>query len=120
VLTIEHPLRPFFGGLLPVELLQVMWAYPARPHAELADGRIFTGRQAVASGLIDGLGGEAEARDWLAESHGILRTLPAREVEIDYDEEVWEEFFAGLVGKALFSERLRLDGLVSVWHPVLR
>ena len=32
---------------------------------KLADGRVYTGRQAKANGLVDALGGEAEARDWL-------------------------------------------------------
>jgi protease-4 len=31
----------------------------------LADGSIFTGRQALANKLIDGLGGEEEAKQWL-------------------------------------------------------
>jgi hypothetical protein len=25
----------------------------------------------------------------------------------------------GTFGKAIFSERLRLDGLISLWHPEL-
>jgi protease-4 len=32
----------------------------------LADGRVFTGREALPLGLIDAIGGEAEARAWLA------------------------------------------------------
>ena len=32
----------------------------------LADGRVFTGRQALAAGLVDAIGGEQEARAWLA------------------------------------------------------
>ncbi len=86
----------------------------------LADGRIYTGRQALANGLIDALGGVAEARDWLDEKHGISATLPLKSVGIKDD----EDFFAGLIpaslGKMLFSERLRLDGLLSLWHPDLR
>ncbi len=86
----------------------------------LADGRIFTGRQALEQGLIDGLGGETDARDWLSETHGILRKLPVREVEIGDDEGMLPGFLGEIAGKMLFSERLRLDGLVSVWHPVFR
>jgi protease-4 len=32
---------------------------------QMADGRIFTGRQAVANNLVDAIGGINEARDWL-------------------------------------------------------
>jgi protease-4 len=50
----------------------------------VADGRVFTGRQALANGLIDALGGEEVARDWLLSRHGIDAELPA----VDYD---WTE-----------------------------
>jgi protease-4 len=85
----------------------------------LADGRIFTGRQAVAALLIDGLGGEAEARRWLS-SRGVDGSLPIRDLKIERGFESWFETGARALGKTLFSERLTLDGLVSVWHPQLR
>jgi protease-4 len=48
---------------------------------EIADGRIMTGRQAVAAGLVDAIGGEAEARRWLAESHGLPADLRLRDLD---------------------------------------
>jgi protease-4 len=95
-----------------------------RPTAlALADGRVFTGRQAKANGLIDALGGIGEARDWLEEK-GVKSSLPLREIR------VWreEQLLGGLVrtavqaalGKSYLPERLTLDGLVAVWHPDLR
>jgi len=83
----------------------------------LADGRVFTGRQAKANGLVDDLGGEAEARRWLAEVHDVPEGLPAHAVEIAREDGWWRAFLGSVVGKSVFSERLRLDGLVSVWHP---
>ena len=83
----------------------------------LSDGRIYTGRQAVANGLIDALGGEDEARDWLEKNKGISRDIPLREVMVRRDNKRLREFFGDLIGKTLFSERLRLDGLISLWHP---
>lgn len=85
----------------------------------LADGRVFTGRQAVANGLIDELGGEAEARAWLDEVGNVDSAVPVRDVEIDRPEDRLRDLIGGLVGKAIFSERLRLDGLISLWHPEL-
>ena len=38
---------------------------------EVANGRAYTGRQALALGLIDELGDEDEALAWLAETHGL-------------------------------------------------
>jgi protease-4 len=96
-----------------------------RPKAvELADGRVYTGRQAKALGLIDGIGGEDEARAWLAEAKGVSRSLPVRELRIQREDEEWSEWMGGalarLTGKTYLSERLKLDGLVAVWHPDLR
>ena len=85
----------------------------------LADGRVFTGRQAVANGLVDALGGEADARRWLAETHAIATSIPVKEVEIEHEGALWRDLIGGLVGKVLFSERLRLDGPISLWHPSL-
>ncbi|MEM1344907.1 MAG: signal peptide peptidase SppA [Pseudomonadota bacterium] len=45
------------------------------------DGRVFTGAQAETLGLIDAIGAEPSARDWLAETHEIAASLPVR----DYD-----------------------------------
>jgi protease IV len=83
----------------------------------VADGSVFTGRQAKANGLVDALGGEREARAWLEQTHGIPQSLPARDVELRGPAEEIQDLVGGLVGKALFSERLTLDGVVSVWHP---
>ncbi len=49
---------------------------------KLADGRAYTGRQAKALGLIDEIGGEPEAREWLAQKHGVADTLPVRDLEL--------------------------------------
>ena len=90
---------------------------------ELSDGRIYTGRQARAANLIDTLGGESEAREWLA-GRGVPRSLPSRKIEIEKEDEFWSSLVRSTVravtGKTYFSERLTLDGLVAVWHPDLR
>lgn len=48
---------------------------------KLADGRAYTGRQAKALGLVDEIGGEGDARAWLAKTHGISETMPVRDLE---------------------------------------
>ncbi len=83
----------------------------------LSDGRIFTGRQALANGLIDAIGGEDVARRWLADTHNIATSVPLHDVVITRKGEWWRQAVEGTIGKTLFSERLRLDGLVSLWHP---
>lgn len=83
----------------------------------LADGRIFTGRQAVANKLIDALGGESEVRQWLAKTRKVPLNLPTRTVDTRDPRDEALGLLGRIAGKALFSERLTLDGLVSVWHP---
>jgi protease IV len=98
----------------------------------LADGRIFTGRQALDAKLIDEIGGEEAALDWLA-SKGVNRDLPIKDWQPAnrssgfLSADVVTLWFArqlglspdgvrdSLVGRFL-PERLKLDGLMSVWQ----
>ena len=86
----------------------------------LGDGRAYTGRQALALGLVDAIGGEREAKAWLTASKGIPANLPI--------EELTESGLAtralssqmGLVfdglWKMLISQSLSLDGGMAVWQ----
>lgn len=96
----------------------------------LANGAVFTGRQAVENKLIDGLGGEEEAVNWLA-SKGVAKDLP----KIEWKPVSSETGFSlrdliihagakllGLPQEAngllneIAKDRIFLDGLLSVWH----
>ena len=48
---------------------------------KLADGRAYTGRQAKELGLVDEIGGEIEARAWLAKQHGVAESTPVRDIK---------------------------------------
>lgn len=96
----------------------------------LADGSIFTGRQALDRKLIDALGGEDEARAWL-EGKGVPKDLKIVEWKPDRGAEAWltgssaARTLARLLGfpagtdllSELGADRIFLDGLVSVWQP---
>lgn len=94
----------------------------ARPVAlALADGRIVTGRVALESGLIDALGGEVEAIDWLESEHGLAKDLPVTAAWPLPDEGFgWVGQILGGSARAalgLPSEGpVMLDGLVSLWQ----
>jgi protease-4 len=96
----------------------------------LTDGRIYSGRQAVAFKLVDEIGDEKAAIDWLTKERKVPKGLKV----IDWKPEsessglfgwlfqslagafgISVEKIAGLVGQ--ISATLKLDGLVSVWHP---
>ena len=103
------------------------------PHDEalkLADGTIFTGRQALAVKLIDKLGDDDDIRDYLA-SRGVAKSLPVVEwKDRDTSSSFWfphamVQFLqmTGLSGeispdvmRAFGTDKLFLDGLVSVWQ----
>lgn len=104
-----------------VDLVARRRALPREEVEKLADGRVYSGRAALQSRLIDGLGGVAEARDWLARTHRIPADLPLRDIPPEPPTGLLEGLSSrsldALLGKSLIPERLRLDGLVSLWHP---
>jgi protease-4 len=85
----------------------------------LADGRLFSGKGALDARLIDGIGGEREARAWLAAERGVGEDLPVYDVEVEDDVGGWLRHVLGDAGKTFFPETLTLDGVLAVWHPGL-
>jgi protease-4 len=86
----------------------------------LADGRVYVGLRALDLDLIDALGDEGDARAWLDTAHGVSADLPVRDVSWDDDSFLDRAVFdaaRSIIGKPVFSERLNLDGVLSVWHP---
>jgi protease-4 len=88
---------------------------------ELADGRAYTGRQALRLGLVDAIGGEADARAWLAAERHIPASLPVQDVS---SESLARRAIGASLGtvlestlKTLLSQGLSLDGAWAVWQP---
>lgn len=83
---------------------------------ELADGRAYTGEQALRLGLVDALGGETMAREWLA-AHGVPASLPIENVEEEASG--WLGLVSHLADftKTLFSQGVSLDGAWALWQP---
>lgn len=93
---------------------------------QLADGRVFTGRQAKAEGLIDALGGEDVALKWLQAEKKLPDTLEVldwkppkpfaeRVLGANLGRGLLESL--GLSRLAQMAERAKLDGLLVLWHP---
>jgi protease-4 len=82
----------------------------------LADGRVLTGRQALAAGLVDAIGGEQEARAWLAAEHSVPERLPVRDIEVrSRAERLFDAAWRGLI-KTVISEGLGVDGFRALWQ----
>lgn len=88
---------------------------------ELADGRAYTGRQALALGLIDQLGDEGDATDWLTVNAGVAADLPVRELRTaGWAETMVAESLGPLLTtslKTLLYQGVALDGAKAVWQP---
>ncbi|MFC6490885.1 signal peptide peptidase SppA [Nitratireductor sp. GCM10026969] len=96
----------------------------------LADGSVFTGRQALERKLIDAVGGERDAKQWLVE-RGVDADLDIIEWKADDSAGSWflpqiaSNWAARLLGlpqdgaflSRIGAERMFLDGLLSVWQP---
>ncbi len=97
----------------------------------VADGRVFTGHQAVGLKLIDEVGGEKQAVSWLVKEKGVTADLPVRAWK-PRDERPFGAWTAaaalarsaglGDLAGAINSfgraaDAPVLDGLLAVWHP---
>ncbi len=88
---------------------------------ELADGRAYTGSQALKLGLIDQLGGEPEARDWLAAKRKIGREVPVQDISVgSWSERAFGALFGSAVQavhKTLVQQGVTVDGAWALWQP---
>lgn len=90
---------------------------PEEKVRELADGRVYTGQQALKLGLVDAIGGENEARAWLAEAKGVPVGLPTEDVARRTLTDRALEQTVGSFVKIVLSQVLKLDGAIAVWQP---
>ncbi len=104
--------------------------------AGLREGRVFSGRQALRYRLVDALGGEETAIDWLEKNKKVPKNLPVIDWKPDTNDSYDFLFSAarllgrltglpleqwvGAANSNTTLARLRLDGLVSLWHPSVR
>jgi protease-4 len=86
----------------------------------LADGRAYTGRQALKLGLIDAIGDEQDARAWLETAKGLPKHLPVEDITTTgwTDRMLTGEFSPVLVSlwKTLVSQSVMLDQPMALWH----
>jgi protease IV len=100
----------------------------------VADGRVFTGRQAFDLKLIDELGDERAAVAWLAKTRGIDANTPVRDWQMrsrfgDFSflhpaAALFELIGLNSIARSIEQagavkaiEQLNLDGLLALWHP---
>jgi protease-4 len=90
---------------------------PARVRA-LADGRAYTGRQALGLGLVDEIGGDHQAVAWLEKQRNVPGGLPIQDPEKpNYFTRMAATGLADIVTAA--EQAVRVDGAISLWQPSL-
>ncbi|MEZ5690817.1 MAG: signal peptide peptidase SppA [Rickettsiales bacterium] len=90
---------------------------PRKKVVSLADGRVYSGTQAVENKLIDAIGGEKEAVEWLAKNRNVNPKLTISDVEIEEEHPLIDRIINGVVGDFWQKSRVKLDGLLALWHP---
>jgi protease-4 len=101
----------------------------------VADGRVFTGRQAVGLKLADEIGGEEQAIAWLAKEKKVDPQWPVRDwrlqprlADLDFLHLAMVVVFDAVGLRSLARQvedsaalqtiqKLNLDGLLALWHP---
>ncbi|MEJ0073912.1 MAG: signal peptide peptidase SppA [Alphaproteobacteria bacterium] len=101
----------------------------------VTDGRVFTGRQGLELKLIDEVGNEKTAVDWLAKEKGLKPDTPVRDWQLKsrFSDLTMLHLAMRLaletmglstlaerieaLGSLQAVERLNLDGLLALWHP---
>src|SRR5258708_18967505 len=102
---------------------------------KVADGRVFTGRQAVELKLVDALGDEKTAVEWLVAQKNVKKDLPVRDYKLTprfgdltflrtaasstLDAVGFSTIARNIeqAGVAQAVDRLGLDGMLALWHP---
>ncbi|WP_226579436.1 signal peptide peptidase SppA [Acuticoccus sediminis] len=93
----------------------------------LADGRIYTGNQALEANLIDEIGGEEQAVAWLAREHGLSPNIPVQTYKAKRESDLSltarmanamiDRIFAAIgVSLPAITPTSSVDGLMSLWH----
>ena len=102
---------------------------------KVADGRVFTGRQAVDLKLVDQLGDEKTAIAWLVAQKNVKSGLPVRDFKLTprFGDLTFLRTAASITldalglsavarrieqaGMAQAVDRLGLDGMLALWQP---
>ena len=135
------PYKPVSDRARQVSLEMVMEGYewftglvaerrglPIAEVKRLADGRVYSGRQAAANKLIDELGGEEKAVAWLTTERNIDDALkivdwkaknPADPTGLGFAASTVVARALGLDALQQAVARAKLDGLLVLWHPEL-
>lgn len=90
---------------------------PKEDVLKIGDGRVFTGTQALELKLVDAIGGENKALEWLHTHKKIDKSLEVRDVVLGSEPSKLQELRdeLGISTKNTPLERISLQGLIAIW-----
>ncbi len=83
---------------------------------QVTRGGVFTGRRGQELGLVDALGGEREARQWMATARGIDPETPVVDRPMTDETFWWQELLENIESRARVGATPILDGPWAIWH----
>lgn len=103
--VLDTMMRDFYHYF--VKLVSEERKIPLDEAYKLADGRVFSGKAATENKLVDDIGGEKKAYDWLVQNKNLPNDIEVKEVKLYKPKKPFEEFLGSL------SQNLGLKGLVD-------
>jgi protease-4 len=115
--VVQDVINDFYGRF--VDMVATRRSLPREKVVQLADGRIYSGKGALEHKLIDAIGGEDEALNWLVEQRKISPELEIRDMVPEENIPFFDRMAQSFAGYFWQNSRLGLDGLRAIWHPTL-
>lgn len=102
-----------------VEMVAERRQIPRAQVLVLADGRVYSGKRALDSKLIDAIGGEEEAVAWLVSKQSLPEGMEIKDVAPRRKSPLLARLTESLSGFFFQKGRVTLDGIRAIWHPQL-
>jgi protease-4 len=83
---------------------------------KLADGRVYSGLQAVDNGLVDAIGIEKDAIVWLEENKEVQKDLKVIDVKYGTKKSPFEKLMKTLSGENILPKEFTTHGLMAMWN----
>ena len=92
---------------------------------ELGDGRPYSGQQAVKLGLIDQIGNEKDAKNWLIKTYHLPANVKVVTLKPDLDNYWVNNYTKAILGFSMqsvihhvfYKENLNYGGILAIWKP---
>lgn len=92
---------------------------------ELGDGRPYSGQQAIQLGLIDQIGNEEDAKQWMIKTYHLPKDIKLVTLKPEtkdfwfsrYTKSVLTLSLQGIMHQVLDKENANFDGVLAIWQP---